>query len=155
MPNAQCPMPNAQCPNMHALRILLQVEACAELTATGERRFDSREFAFLVRYVCSEVGPAGELLRAFETFDPRGHNAVSADALVTQLINSGVPPEEIESVIRAAGPSAHGNIHYVRLVRALYPHSGGDADELLRETGSTRGELTLITRTRTRTRTRT
>ena len=84
-------MPNAQCPNMHALPTLLQVEACAELTATGERRFDSREFAMLVRYVCSEVEPAGELLRAFETFDPRGHNAVSADALVTQLINNGAP----------------------------------------------------------------
>ena len=235
MPNAQCPLPNAQCHHVHHRTILPQVEACAELTATGEKRFDAREFAFLVRYVrgeatpnpnpnpltptrtptltptptltltptltptptptptltktltryvCSEVEPAGELLRAFETFDPRGHNAVSADALVAQLINSGVPPEEIESIIRAAGvspypypysypypypypslspnphlhsgpnpsphphphlhphpnqPSAHGNIHYVRLVRALYPHSGGDADELLRETGSTRG----------------
>ena len=57
MPNAQCPLPNAQCHHVHHRTILPQVEACAELTATGEKRFDAREFAFLVRYVRGEATP--------------------------------------------------------------------------------------------------
>eukprot|EP00908_Phaeocystis_cordata_P024143 Transcript_6617.p1 GENE.Transcript_6617~~Transcript_6617.p1 ORF type:complete len:753 (-),score=278.29 Transcript_6617:199-2352(-) len=107
---------------------LEQVEQCADL-AQVEKRFDAREFAFLVRFVCSDVEPAGELLRAFETFDPQGYNIVSADSLVTHLVQCGVPPEEIEPIVRAAGPTPNGNIHYVNLVRALYPMSLADIDE--------------------------
>ena len=76
------------------------------------------------------MDPSSELLHAFEVFDPRGHNAVSADALVTHLVESGVPPEEIESILRAAGPTKHGNIHYVRLVRALQRLQIGDGAAL-------------------------
>jgi len=56
----------------------------------------------------------------------------------TRTLTSGVPAEEIESIVRAAGPTKHGNIHYVRLVRALYPNSGGDVDDAFRDQASTR-----------------
>lgn len=162
------------------------METCAESFGLREKRFAARDFTFLVRFVCHEVEPAGELMRAFETFDQGGHNAasqhgrigpsgrvlsscacpsrgpapqargcsvsctptrlgaaevsganatairnliggcgrravpqvgrfrlplrlavqVSADALVAHLTRSGVPPEEIESIIRAAGTTA-------------------------------------------------
>ena len=62
------------------------MEDVAALDPTGERRFDAPLFAYLVRFVCCEMEPSSELLHAFEVFDPRGHNAVSAESLVTHLV---------------------------------------------------------------------
>ena len=109
MPSAQCPVPNAQCPMLNAHWPISparhpnpspdpnaspdpspnpnQVEDVAALDMTGDRRFDAPLFAYLVRFVCCEMEPSSELLHAFEVFDPRGHNAVSADALVTHLVD--------------------------------------------------------------------
>ena len=104
MPNAQCPIsparhpnpspdPNASLdpipspgPNPDPSPNPNQVQDVAALDSTGERRFDAPLFAYLVRFVCCEMEPSSELLHAFEVFDPRGHNAVSADALVAHLV---------------------------------------------------------------------
>ena len=101
---------------------LEQVEQCAQLAQVANR-FDAREFAFLVRFVCSDVEPAGELLRSFKTFDPQGLGVVLADQLIAGLAQCGVPPEEIEPIVRAAGASPDGKIDYGMVVHSLYPNS--------------------------------
>ena len=101
---------------------LEQVEKCAAITMPPGR-FDAREFAFLVRYVCSDVDPAGELLRAFKTFDPANLGYVSADNLINGLVQCGVPPEEVESIMRATGATPEGLIDYGVVVHSLYPNS--------------------------------
>lgn len=101
---------------------LEQVEKCAAITMPPGR-FDAREFAFLVRYVCSDVDPAGELLRAFKTFDPANLGYISADNLINGLIQCGVTPEEIESIMRATGATPEGLIDYGVVVHSLFPNS--------------------------------
>ena len=99
-----------------------QVEKCAVITMPPGR-FDAREFAFLVRFVCSDVDPAGELLRAFKTFDPTNLGYVSADNLINGLVQCGVPPEEVEAIMRATGATPEGLIDYGVVVHSLYPNS--------------------------------